>query len=236
MLCSAWLVSTAFISVIQLNRCAPENVAIQNRKYDVIWRVVTVVSDSASHMHLNAVVFGWRIVMLYRLQYIYRLCAAHTHTHTHTRARARGTSFPIVMYLNTTSEINCIYSRFCLTVSWWFYLFFCFVFYCPVNLLQWIWIYKTDKNLVREGNKFRLQLGPTACHFSFLLSKNVDTEMHETEVLRVVWYECDTWSSTLTETWGWVVFKKQGGQQNFVLKEGGNNEMVFVVCAFHEIL
>jgi hypothetical protein len=53
----------------------------------------------------------------------------------------------------------------------------------------------------------------------------VKIEMHQTEVLRVVWYECDTCSSTLKEKHGSGVFKKQGAQENFVPKEGGNNEM-----------
>jgi hypothetical protein len=73
----------------------------------------------------------------------------------------------------------------------------------------------TNKNLIQEENKRRLNSG-NACYHSVqnllssrLLSKNVKIRIYKTIILPVVLYGCETWSLTLREEHRLRVFKNR---------------------------
>ena len=73
----------------------------------------------------------------------------------------------------------------------------------------------TNKNSIQEEIKSRLKLG-NACYYSVqnilsssLLSKNLKIKIYRTTILPVVLYGCETWSLTLREERGLMVFENR---------------------------
>jgi hypothetical protein len=90
--------------------------------------------------------------------------------------------------------------------------------------LKYLETAKTNKNLIHDEIKSRLNSGNACCHSvqnllsSCLLPKNVKIRIHKTIILPVVLYGCETWSLTLNEEYRMKVFENRVLRRIFELK------------------
>jgi hypothetical protein len=83
----------------------------------------------------------------------------------------------------------------------------------------------TNQNSIQEYIKSRLKSGNVRYHSaqnllnSSLLSTNIKSKIHRAIILPVVFYECETWSLTLSEEHRLRVFENRVLRRIFELKE-----------------